>query len=165
MESDPAKDEPPDDDGPNDDADGSDEFAGHVSPDILRNLSAFSALQRHVAGIDLSAIRSIQRTFERSAALTELPKFAAAQSAVVENIRRSIDLTGIQAVLDQIASAVGTAGVASVQRQWAEVIAKAIDLPSLKAANDSLLGEANQRFLDATKVGIDFSALRTCLRG
>jgi len=105
MEGDPAEDEPPEDGGLNDDdadpdadAEANDELAGHVSPDVLRKLSAFSALQRHVAGIDLSAIRSIRRTFEQSTALAELPKFAAAQSAVVESIRRSIDMTGIQAV-------------------------------------------------------------------
>lgn len=163
--------EPPEDDGLDADADSNaddrDEPRLHVSPDVLRNLSTFSALQRHVAGLDLSAIRSIQRTFEQSAAFAELPKFAAAHNAVVENVRRSIDMSSIQAVLDQMASAVDAVAIARVQQQWADVVANAIDLPSLKAANEGLirsadfggLGEAQQRLLDAIKVEIDFSAL------
>jgi len=115
-----------------------------VDPTSLQSLAHFTQLQRHIAGIDLSAFKAFQAglTIQRQGIGFDLSAFAAAQVAVTQNIARSLDFSAIrllQASIGQTAAAASAAGQpAAGLDSWARSVASAVNLPALKLANDAL---------------------------
>ncbi len=132
----------------------------------LEELRSFKAMQRQLAGLDLSAVRAVQRDYARHLQSTQAAaqQLATAQEAIAEHVRRSIDMSGVQALVDQVARAHAPYG--QLAQAAAESIARSFDISALEHANESLLRAAeingltdiHQRFLDSVAPKVDLSA-------
>ncbi|MEY2422816.1 MAG: hypothetical protein QOI95_2883 [Acidimicrobiaceae bacterium] len=139
-----------------------------IDPEVFRNLEAFSSLQRHIARLDLSAVRAMQQAASQALAPSaEMQQFADMQKELFADIGRSIDLSGVQNVFRDAQAAVGRAAVADMQKTWAETLANSTDMSALTAANDALLksvdfaklGETQQHIRDVIAARVDFSSI------
>src|SRR5437879_926553 len=101
-----------------------------IRPDLLRRLNEFQNLQRHIAGLDFSALEAAQRAL----ATVDLSHIAAVQEAAARNIALSLDFSAIEAAAK--AALLNSAGIAAAAgaQQWAQTIASAVDFSALKRA-------------------------------
>jgi hypothetical protein len=135
-------------------------------PDVVRNVEAFRSLQRHIAGLDLSAVRAAQRAIESAFSSVNIAAIVAAQDTIVRNIARSIDFSGLQAAGKALAATADLTAATETQR-WAQTIAASIDLSALRRANEALVSsaafaafrQAQKSWAEAVALQVDFTAL------
>jgi hypothetical protein len=113
-----------------------------IDPDVARNVEAFRFLQRHIAGIDFSAILAARRAIEASLASVNIPAILAAQESISRNIAQSIDFSRLQQAANQALAATKLPALAELQQRWARTLASSIDLSALQRANEALLSSA-----------------------
>lgn len=142
--------------------------SGH---DGLRNLQTFRSLQRHIAGINLSATYAAQRAIERSLSSVDAAAILSAHDTVAQNIAQSIDFGGLEAVSKALAGNANLIAAAEAHQHWLQSMAASIDLSALERANEALVSSAALgAFSDAAKswaeslaLQVDFASLAKML--
>lgn len=106
---------------------------GSVSRASIPSLDAFAAIQRSLVSVDFSAVQAAQGALEHTGALK---KFIEAQEEVAKDFARLIDFSGIAATHKAIVDA-GLAQAVGAQKQWADSLAKSLDIAALNRAISS----------------------------
>lgn len=96
-------------------------------------LDAFSAIQRQLAAIDLSALTAAQRA-TRQATTFKIPEIIAAQDAIAKNFAKTIDFSHLAASHKALIDAGPMAEAIVAQQQWAESLARSVDFSALNKA-------------------------------
>jgi hypothetical protein len=136
-------------------------------PDVVRNVEAFRSLQRHIAGLDLSAVRAAQRAVESALSSVNIAAIVAAQDTIARYIAQSLDFSGLQAAGKALAAAANLTAAPEAQQRWAQTIAASIDLSALRRANEALVSspalapvrQAQESWAEAVARQVDFTAL------
>jgi hypothetical protein len=111
-------------------------------PDVVRYVEVFRSLQRHIAGLDLSAVRAAQRAAESAISSVNIAAIVAAQDTIARNIARSLDFSGLQAAGEAFAAAAVVTAASEAQQRLAQSIAASIDVSALRRANEVLASSA-----------------------
>ncbi|MBK5221362.1 MAG: hypothetical protein JJE52_00490 [Acidimicrobiia bacterium] len=119
----------------------------------LPELEAFASIQRHLAAIDLSALRSAQEAIADSAAF-RFPEVLAAQDLVAKHFAASMDFSHLMDAQKVIIETSAFTNAFAAQQQWAEALADSIRLPALEDALASSAAlaaftESNRALLDS----------------
>ena len=105
------------------------------APDPFRDLRAFSDLQRQLATSNFSALTAAQRALdEQSATASKIAGVLATGNAVAKNFARSIDFKRLAASQKALSNEGVLRAAKAGQTQWAESLAKAIDVTALNKA-------------------------------
>lgn len=113
----------------------------------LPSLNHFSAVQRHLASFDFSAVHAAQRAIKQA---DVFKKVMEAQDAIASAFARSIDFSRL---IDTYRAVIGAGAVSqarAAQQRWAESLAKSIDYSALSDALTS--SAALDSFLRSSEV-------------